>query len=245
MASTGIILRRLDYKHNFVGDKSLTDGELVFSLNDNEFGFLKDGDDTGTVTWGRLENELPEGGITGQILAKSLNNNYMVEWIDAPESGSNNIVVQGANQPNIENDYAVKIPWDFSKESNLCGSFVWGGNSSYISDRENGNYAHTVDFNIPIATDFQERNTDNYTYDNFPMFGVPILYVSYLYDNGSGSTDTDTAGLSVVRIGNDLYIMIDNIEIGYNVAFQPPYELRYTVEETTFVTVWSDYTLIS
>jgi len=87
MAATGIILRRLDNKNDFQGVNSLVDGELVFSLTSNEFGFLKDGGDTSNITWGRLENELPTGGTTGQLLAKSLNNDYVVEWIDAPEGG--------------------------------------------------------------------------------------------------------------------------------------------------------------
>ena len=98
MAATGIVLRRSNSKADFKeSTKLLRDGELVFALNDNEFGFLKDGNNTNNITWGRLENELPTGGLAGQTLIKSSANNYEVEWGSSGGGGSHS----GVEDPNI------------------------------------------------------------------------------------------------------------------------------------------------
>jgi len=81
MANTGIRLRRLADKSNFQATENLlTDGELVFALNENEFGFLKDGNSPANITWGRIEDELPIEGTTGQVLIKRSDLSFDVEW---------------------------------------------------------------------------------------------------------------------------------------------------------------------
>ena len=80
MASTGIILRRKNGKNLFVGSETPVPGELVMDLQTTNFGFLDE--DGVTIKWGKLEDELPAGGVTGQVLAKKTNIDGDVEWID-------------------------------------------------------------------------------------------------------------------------------------------------------------------
>jgi len=84
MAATGILLRRSPDKSNLTGINQPLRGELVMATNTTEFGWL---DDNNTVVWGRLENELPIEGDEGQVLTKSSDNDYDVEWADAAEAG--------------------------------------------------------------------------------------------------------------------------------------------------------------
>jgi len=83
MAATGIRLRRKPQKGNFSGVEAPVIGELVMATDTTEFGWT---DETSTTIWGRLENELPIQGTTGQLLAKTTDNDFEVEWIDAPVS---------------------------------------------------------------------------------------------------------------------------------------------------------------
>ena len=146
MAATGILLRRLNLKQDFTGDNSLVDGELVFALNDNEFGFLKDGNNVDDITWGRLENELPTGGNTGDVLTKSANNDYDVEW-ETPSgggsswttfevsmnSGNNWTPVFFTNTLTANETYIMEVSYvsSFTGDTNLGGSdYLMGNNTS-------------------------------------------------------------------------------------------------------------------
>jgi len=95
MASTGIILRRKIGKNLFVGADAPIPGELVMDLETTNFGFLDE--DGVTIRWGKLEDELPVGGVTGQILAKKTNIDGDVEWINP---GGGEIVQVTETDPN-------------------------------------------------------------------------------------------------------------------------------------------------
>jgi len=84
MASTGIILRRKLGKNLFVGEDVPVPGELVMDLVTTNFGFLDE--DGVTIRWGKLEDEIPTGGTTGQVLVKNTNIDGDVAWSD-PVSG--------------------------------------------------------------------------------------------------------------------------------------------------------------
>ena len=90
MASTGIILRRKNGKNLFVGSEAPIPGELVMDLQTTNFGFLDE--DGVTIKWGKLEDELPIGGVTGQVLAKKTNIDGDVEWIDPPQGGGGELI---------------------------------------------------------------------------------------------------------------------------------------------------------
>lgn len=49
--------------------------------------FLRSGGASNYPTWATLPNDLPTGGTTGQILAKTSGTNYAVGWIDPPSGG--------------------------------------------------------------------------------------------------------------------------------------------------------------
>jgi len=85
MASTGIILRRKLGKNLFTGEETPIPGELVMDLNTTNFGFLDE--DGVTIKWGKLEDEIPTGGIAGQVLTKNTNIDGDVIWSD-PVSGT-------------------------------------------------------------------------------------------------------------------------------------------------------------
>ena len=85
MASTGIILRRKLGKNLFTGEEAPIPGELVMDLNTTNFGFLDE--DGVTIKWGKLEDEIPTGGITGQVLTKNTNIDGDVIWSDPVGGG--------------------------------------------------------------------------------------------------------------------------------------------------------------
>lgn len=85
MAQTGIILRRKIGKNLFTGSEVPIPGELVMDLETTNFGFLSE--DGVTIKWGKLEDELPAGGVAGQVLAKKTNIDGDTEWINPPSTG--------------------------------------------------------------------------------------------------------------------------------------------------------------
>jgi len=98
MAATGIRLRRKPSKGSFAGSEAPLIGELIMATDTTEFGWL---DENATMVWGRLENELPIGGLTGNVLVKSTDNDYEVEWGTASGGGGGGNF-SGTEDPNIQ-----------------------------------------------------------------------------------------------------------------------------------------------
>jgi len=149
MASTGIILRRKLGKNLFTGEEAPIPGELVMDLNTTNFGFLDE--DGVTIKWGKLEDEIPTGGITGQVLTKNTNIDGDVIWSDPvsgiPEGGLTGQILSKNSDAN--NDVGWSDPVGGGE---LVKADEGDGEGYYLAgdDRSNkgpiGN--HAIDFSV-------------------------------------------------------------------------------------------------
>ena len=233
MAATGIILRRNPTKGFFTGDNALIEGELVVETTTNSFGYIDEGD---TLVWGKIENELPAGGDTGQILSKLTDDDFIVEWTDAPTPKS---VVQGQVHPEIDGEYCAKIPWDFSTQKVLAGEIRFPLQNDWAFG-SNGEVTYGVNFNVSITTDFWEFDDNHYA--DYISMRIPLVMNNASFNTTSGEFYTKQVEVNVYKVGNFLYIQPQEMNTQYGDYFKPPFELYYSADETTFTgNVWTDY----